>query len=64
MKRKVTIAAAAMLLAASLSGCAQQYTPSGTGVNVVDVPLPSGGTVTCVSATGGGIDCNWDEVAR
>lgn len=65
MTRKTRLAATmtAALLAVALTGCAQQYTSAGTGVNGMDVDLPRGGTVTCVVATGGGISCDW-EAAR
>lgn len=55
-------AAAATLVAAPLLlvGCAQQYTPSGTGVNSIDTRLPDGRTVVCVVASGGGVDCDWE----
>lgn len=34
------------------------------GLNAYQVPLPEGGTVTCVytGSMRGSVDCNWDEV--
>lgn len=59
--RKILAGVAALLLATGLVGCSQQYTPGGTGVNAVDVTLPDGRTVTCVVASGGGTDCDWES---
>lgn len=60
MKNKIAAAAVAALLTLGLAGCSQQITSSGTGINTIEVELPDGGTVTCVSSTGGGVDCDWD----
>lgn len=57
----ITAAAVGLIaLPAVLAGCAQQYTPSGTGVNSIDTRLPDGRTVVCVVASGGGVDCDWE----
>ena len=58
--RKAALAASALILLAALTGCGQQVTPSGTGINPIVVDLPDGDTVTCVSTSGGGIDCDWE----
>ncbi|WP_406245878.1 hypothetical protein ACI7YT_12620 [Microbacterium sp. M] len=59
-KSRIWAGVTAALLATALVGCAQQYTPSGTGVNSIDTNLPDGRTVVCVVASGGGVDCDWD----
>lgn len=53
--RRVLVALAGVLL---LAGCGDGA--GGSGVKGVDVELPDGGTVVCVSQGGGGIDCDWD----
>lgn len=60
MNKKIAPAVlGAVALGLTLSGCAQNYTPSGQSVNVVEVSTTSGKTVTCAVAGSGGIDCDW-----
>ncbi|UVT31320.1 hypothetical protein SEA_MARCIE_57 [Microbacterium phage Marcie] len=60
MKKKIAATAVAALLTIGLAGCSQQVTPSGTGINPLEVNLPGGGVVLCVTSSGGGVDCDWD----
>jgi len=60
VKTKIQAGLTVALLATTLVGCGAQYTATGTGVTGIDVKLPDGRTVTCVVASGGGADCDWD----
>lgn len=53
----VALASAVLVFA----GCAQQYGPNGQGVSPVEVKLPDGREVTCVVASSGGVDCDWES---
>lgn len=66
MKTRTKLGAliATAVLAVGLAGCASQYTPVGTGVDIIETKTPGGGTVLCAVATGGGVDCDWDGASR
>lgn len=60
-KRRAFLVGAAVA-ALALTGCAQEFTPSGRGVSII--ALEHGGRqIPCAVAEGGGIDCDW-EVGR
>lgn len=63
--RQKVIAAAAIMLALALTGCANQgMTGSGNGINTFTVTLSDGRTVECVSISAGGVDCDWEGSRR